>query len=62
SPCGHSPYLICDEQRERIKSVACYNPTSFLSKHSNLLPCRVPWYYGVLRQQYKGDTSETVVS
>ena len=48
SPCGHSPYLICDEQRERIKSVACYNPTSFLSKHSNLLPCRVPWYYGEL--------------
>ena len=43
--CGHSPYLICDEQRERIKSVACHNPASFLcnkTKHSNLLPCRVP--------------------
>ena len=21
SPCGHSPYLICDEQRERIESI-----------------------------------------
>ena len=42
SPYGHSPYLICDEQRERIKSVACHNPASFLcnkTKHSNLLPC-----------------------
>ncbi|WP_418410654.1 hypothetical protein, partial [Barnesiella intestinihominis] len=40
SPCGHSPYLICDEQRERIKSLTLniFTPSE-LYEYSPPLPC-----------------------
>jgi len=46
SPCGHSPYLICDEQRERIESITLnrFIPSELCGGYSPPpLPCPVAW-------------------
>jgi hypothetical protein len=53
SPYGHSPYLICDEQGERIKSAA-----------PNLIPSGALWVspFSPIASQHRRDTEETIVS
>lgn len=50
---GTPPYLICDEQGERIKSAA-----------PNLIPSGALWVspFSPIASQHRRDTKETIVS
>ena len=42
SPCGHSPYLICDEQRESVDTLMCFLCCGYLF-NSSVTSCYLPY-------------------
>ena len=53
SPCGHSPYLICDEQRESVDTLMCFLCCGYLF-NSSVTSCYLP-YILRCKTQWRGE-------
>ena len=51
-------FCVAKTQRRSVGFISSFYPLFSLL----FFPCRFPWYYGQLRQWYRGDTAEMVVS